>query len=120
MPALFWGVPGLKTTYGRISRAGAMPLSQSLDTVGPLARTAEDCALLLGLMAGADPEDPTAIAGPLPDYMAATRGQITGLTIRVPSAFYVGDLGARAARSLDQTAAVLNRGGGTIRPLELP
>ncbi len=57
MPAHFCGVTGLKTTCGRISRAGAMPLSQSLDTVGPLARTAEDCALLLGLMAGADPED---------------------------------------------------------------
>jgi aspartyl-tRNA(Asn)/glutamyl-tRNA(Gln) amidotransferase subunit A len=65
MPAHFCGVTGLKTTYGRISRAGAMPLSQSLDTVGPLARTVEDCALLLGLMAGADPEDPTAVGGPV-------------------------------------------------------
>ena len=63
MPAHFCGVTGLKTTVGRISRAGAMPLSQSLDTVGPLARSAEDCALLLGLMAGEDPDDPTAIAG---------------------------------------------------------
>ena len=82
MPAHFCGVTGLKTTYGRISRAGAMPLSQSLDTVGPLARTAEDCALLLGLMAGADPEDLTAIAGPVPDYTAATREPIKGLTHR--------------------------------------
>src|SRR5712675_3553365 len=65
MPAHFCGVTGLKTTVGLISRAGAMPLSQTLDTVGPLARSAEDCALLLGLMAGADPEDPTAIAGPV-------------------------------------------------------
>ena len=73
MPAHFCGVTGLKTTYGRISRAGAMPLSQSLDTVGPLARTVEDCGLLLGLMAGADAEDPTAVAGPVPDYMAAAR-----------------------------------------------
>src|SRR5580698_8726320 len=65
MPAHFCGVTGLKTTVGRISRAGAMPLSQSLDTVGPLARSVEDCALLLGLMAGADPDDPTAISGSL-------------------------------------------------------
>ena len=86
MPAHFCGVTGLKTTVGRVSRAGAMPLSQSLDTVGPLARSAEDCALLLGLMAGADPEDPTAIAGPVPDYMAATTGSIKGLTIGVPTA----------------------------------
>jgi aspartyl-tRNA(Asn)/glutamyl-tRNA(Gln) amidotransferase subunit A len=120
MPAHFCGVTGLKTTYGRISRAGAMPLSQSLDTVGPLARTVEDCALLLGLMAGADPEDPTAIAGPLPDYMAATRGQIKGLTIGVPSAFYVDDLDADVARILDETVAVLKREGATIVPVELP
>ena len=120
MPAHFCGVTGLKTTYGRISRAGAMPLSQSLDTVGPLARTAEDCALLLGLMAGADPEDPTAIAGPLPDYMAATRGQIKGLTIGVPSAFYVDDLDADVARILDETVAVLKREGATIVQVELP
>src|SRR6202051_4869880 len=89
MPAHFCGVTGLKTTVGRISRAGAMPLSQSLDTVGPLARSAEDCALLLGLMAGADPDDPTAVAGPLPDYAAATREPNKGLTIGIPSAFYV-------------------------------
>jgi aspartyl-tRNA(Asn)/glutamyl-tRNA(Gln) amidotransferase subunit A len=120
MPAHFCGVTGLKTTYGRISRAGAMPLSQSLDTVGPLARTAEDCALLLGLMAGADPEDPTAIAGPLPDYMAATRGQIKGLTIGVPAAFYVDDLDAEVARILDETVAVLKREGATIVQVELP
>ena len=120
MPAHFCGVTGLKTTYGRISRAGAMPLSQSLDTVGPLARTVEDCALLLGLMAGADPEDPTAIAGPLPDYMAATRGQIKGLTIGVPTAFYVDDLDADVARILDETVAVLKREGATIVQVELP
>src|ERR1700716_1176392 len=81
MPAHFCGVTGLKTHLGRIRPAGAMPLSQSLDTVGPLARTAEDCALLLGLMAGADPADPTATAGPLPDYMSATEEPIKGLTI---------------------------------------
>ena len=75
MPAHFCGVTGLKTTVGRVSRAGAMPLSQSLDTVGPLAQTVEDCALLLGLMAGADPEDPTASTLPVPDYMAATNGR---------------------------------------------
>ena len=120
MPAHFCGVTGLKTTVGRVSRAGAMPLSQSLDTVGPLAQTAEDCALLLGLMAGADPADPTAIAGPLPDYMAATRGQINGLTIGVPSAFYVDDLDSEVARILDETVAVLKREGAKIVQVELP
>jgi len=120
MPAHFCGVTGLKTTLGRISRAGAMPLSQSLDTVGPLARSAEDCALLLGLMAGADPEDPTAIAGPLPDYMAATSETIKGLTIGVPTAFYVDDLDPEVARILEETIAVFKREGANVVAVELP
>jgi aspartyl-tRNA(Asn)/glutamyl-tRNA(Gln) amidotransferase subunit A len=120
MPAHFCGVTGLKTTVGRVSRAGAMPLSQSLDTVGPLAQSAEDCALLLGLMAGADPEDPTAIAGPLPDYMAATRAPMKGITIGVPTAFYVDDLDSEVARVLDETVATLKREGAEIVKVELP
>jgi aspartyl-tRNA(Asn)/glutamyl-tRNA(Gln) amidotransferase subunit A len=120
MPAHFCGVTGLKTTLGRISRAGAMPLSQSLDTVGPLTRTAEDCALLLGLMAGADPLDPTAAGGPLPDYMAATRGSVKGLKIGVPTAFYVDDLDPEVARVLDETIATLKAEGATIVAVELP
>ena len=120
MPAHFCGVTGLKTTYGRISRAGAMPLSQSLDTVGPLARSALDCALLLGLMAGADPNDPTAAAEPVPDYVAATRESITGLTIGVPSAFYVDDLDPEVERILDETISVLKREGANIVQVELP
>jgi len=120
MPAHFCGVTGLKTTVGRVSRAGAMPLSQSLDTVGPLAQSAEDCALLLGLMAGADPEDPTAITGPLPDYMAATRQPMKGITIGVPNAFYVDDLDPEVARVLDETVATLRREGAEIVKVELP
>jgi aspartyl-tRNA(Asn)/glutamyl-tRNA(Gln) amidotransferase subunit A len=120
MPAHFCGVTGLKTTVGRISRAGAMPLSQSLDTVGPLARTAEDCALLLGLMAGADPNDPTAVVGAVPDYMAVMGGSLKGFKIGVPTAFYVDDLDADTARILDETVATLKREGAQIVPVELP
>jgi aspartyl-tRNA(Asn)/glutamyl-tRNA(Gln) amidotransferase subunit A len=120
MPAHFCGVTGLKTTVGRISRAGAMPLSQSLDTVGPLARTVEDCALLLGLMAGADPSDPTAVDGAVPDYVAATRKSLKGLTIGVPTAFYVDDLDADTARILDETVATLKREGAQVVAVELP
>ena len=119
MPAHFCGVTGLKTTVGRISRAGAMPLSQSLDTVGPLARTAGDCALLLGLMAGADPKDPTAVSGPLPDYMAAVQRPVKGLTIGIPSAFYVDDLDPEVARIVDETVAILKREGAAIVQVEL-
>jgi aspartyl-tRNA(Asn)/glutamyl-tRNA(Gln) amidotransferase subunit A len=120
MPAHFCGVTGLKTTYGRISRAGAMPLSQSLDTVGPLARTAEDCALLLGLMAGADPEDPTCSTALVPNYTAATSGAIKGMKIGVPTSFYVDDLDAEVAKVLDDTIASLKREGCEIIRVELP
>jgi aspartyl-tRNA(Asn)/glutamyl-tRNA(Gln) amidotransferase subunit A len=120
MPAHFCGVTGLKTTVGRVSRAGAMPLSQSLDTVGPLARSAEDCALLLGLMAGADPADPTAASGPLPDYLAAVQRPLKGLAIGIPTAFYVDDLDPEVARIIDETVAVLKREGASIVQVELP
>src|SRR6478609_2080250 len=120
MPAHFCGVTGLKTTVGRVSRAGAMPLSQSLDTVGPLARTAEDCALLLALMAGPDPADSTCSQEPLSDYVGATKGSLKGLKIGVPASFYVDDLDGEVARVLDETIAVLKREGADIVTVELP
>ena len=120
MPAHFCGVTGLKTTVGLISRAGAMPLSQSLDTVGPLARTAEDCALLTGLMAGADPHDPTTRDTQVPDYMAATRGSLKGMTVGVPTAFYVDDLDTDVARVLEETIATLQSEGVRVVRVDLP
>jgi aspartyl-tRNA(Asn)/glutamyl-tRNA(Gln) amidotransferase subunit A len=120
MPAHFCGVTGLKTTVGLISRAGAMPLSWTLDTVGPLAQTVEDCALLTGLMAGADAEDPTASDLPVPNYMAAAREPIKGLKIGVPAAFYVDDLDAEVARALDETLAALKKEGAEVVKVELP
>src|SRR5260370_620226 len=120
MPAHFCGVTGLKTTYGRISRAGAMPLSQSLDTVGPLARTSEDCALLLGLMAGADPEDPTAVAGPVPDYATAGGGPTKGFRIGGPAPVYVDGLHPEGPRIPHETNPILKREGATIVQVELP
>jgi len=119
-PAHFCGVTGLKTTVGLVSRAGAMPLSQSLDTIGPLARTVEDCAILLALMAGHDPLDPTTSAAPVPDYLAAAGGRLKGLTIGVPTAFYVDDIDPDVARVLDETLATLKRAGARIVSVDLP
>ena len=120
MPAHFCGVTGLKTTVGRISRAGAMPLSLVARYGRAAGATVEDCALLVGLMAGADPEDPTASSLPVPDYMAATKQPIKGLKIGVPSAFYVDDLDPEVARVLDETLAVLKKEGAEIVKVELP
>lgn len=120
MPAHFCGVSGLKTTVGLVSRAGAMPLSQSLDTVGPLARTVEDCALVTGLMAGADPLDPTTSTREVPDYMAATRASAKGMTVGIPKAFYIDDLDPEVAAILQNTIAALKDEGIKIVEIDLP
>jgi aspartyl-tRNA(Asn)/glutamyl-tRNA(Gln) amidotransferase subunit A len=85
-----------------------------------LAQSVEDCALLTGLMAGADPEDLTASTLPVPDYMAAAKGSLKGLKIGVPTAFYVDDLDAEVARVLDETIATLRQEGAEIVKVELP
>ncbi len=83
-PASFCGIPGLKPTYGRCSRWGVVAFASSLDQAGPFARTVEDCAILLGSMAGHDPKDSTSADRPVPDYAAACRRGVKGLRIGVP------------------------------------
>lgn len=73
-PSHACGVTGVKTTWGRVSRYGAFPLSESLDTIGPMARSAADCAALLGSMAGHDPNDPTSLPAEVPDYLSGLDG----------------------------------------------
>jgi aspartyl-tRNA(Asn)/glutamyl-tRNA(Gln) amidotransferase subunit A len=119
LPAHFCGVTGLKPTYGRVSRANAMPLSFSLDTVGPLARSAEDCSLILAEIAGADPDDPTTAGAPNWD-VRKTRRSASDLTVGIPSAFYTEGLDADVARAFDDTVATLRRFGVRTVPVELP
>jgi aspartyl-tRNA(Asn)/glutamyl-tRNA(Gln) amidotransferase subunit A len=88
LPAACCGIVGLKPTYGRVSRAGAMPLSWSLDHVGPLARTVRDAAILLGVIAGADAADATASPRPVPDYAASLDRPIAGFRVGVPDGYY--------------------------------
>jgi len=88
-PAHLCGLVGMKPTWGRVSRAGCMPLSFSLDTIGPLTRTVADNALMLRLLAGADPRDATASLKAVPDYVAAAKpGSLRGLKLAVPRAFF--------------------------------
>ncbi|MEK0082796.1 amidase [Benzoatithermus flavus] len=83
VPSACCGLVGIKPTYGRVSRFGCMPLSFSLDHIGPLARSAEDLALLLQAIAGHDPNDPTTSARPVPDYRAGLGEAVRGLRLAV-------------------------------------
>jgi Asp-tRNA(Asn)/Glu-tRNA(Gln) amidotransferase A subunit family amidase len=105
-PAALCGLAGLKPSYGRISRTGILPLAFSLDHAGPMAWTAEDCAIMLGAMAGHDPGDPASADRPVPDYRAALSGDIRGLRIGVIRHFYEDDNPANEATRQAIAAAV--------------
>lgn len=87
-PASLCGIVGVKPTYGRVSRYGLVAYASSLDQVGPLARSVDDSALLLSVIAGADPRDATCVDVPVPDYRAAAAAGMRGLRIGVPREFF--------------------------------
>jgi len=120
LPAHFCGISGVKPTYGRVSRAGAMPLSFTLDTVGPLARTVEDCALLLRIIAGADPRDPTCDPRPVPDYVAALERPIAGLRIGRPRQYFYDDCDPEIAAILEASLEEFRRLGATVVDVDMP
>ena len=105
-PAAFCGLAGLKPSYGRISRTGILPLAFSLDHAGPMAWTAEDCAIMLQAMAGYDPGDPASADNPVPDYRAALSGDIKGVRIGLIRHFYENDNPADEATRQGIAAAV--------------
>ena len=120
LPASMCGVVGLKPTYGLISRYGVMPRCWSLDVVGPLARTAEDCALLLQAVAGRDPRDRTTDAATPPDYHVALAGPVAGMTIGVPTNAVFTDVDADVRAQLDASLRALEALGARVVPVELP
>jgi aspartyl-tRNA(Asn)/glutamyl-tRNA(Gln) amidotransferase subunit A len=120
LPATFCGTAGVKATYGRVSRAGAMPLSFSMDTVGPLARTVEDCALILGVLAGQDARDPTTDPRPVPDYMAALTRPVAGLTIGRPQQYFYDDCDAEIAALMEASLEVFRKLGARVLEVDLP
>jgi aspartyl-tRNA(Asn)/glutamyl-tRNA(Gln) amidotransferase subunit A len=117
LPAHFCGITGLKPTSGRVSRANAMPLSFSLDSIGPLARTAEDCSLILAAIAGPDPLDATTADTPA---WGTTARQLSDLSIGIPSTFYTEDLDADVAATFDSTITTLRALGAKLVPITLP
>ena len=120
-PAAFCGLAGLKPSYGRISRAGILPLAFSLDHAGPMAWTAEDCAIMLQAMAGHDPADPASADRPVPDYRASLAGQVKGLRIGLIRHFYETDNPANEAirQGIANAAKVFEDLGCSVRELRL-
>jgi aspartyl-tRNA(Asn)/glutamyl-tRNA(Gln) amidotransferase subunit A len=119
-PASFCGITGLKPTYGLVSRYGMIAFASSLDQGGPMARTAEDCALMLQVMAGFDPKDSTSVDRPVPDYAAGLNQSLEGLRIGLPKEFFGEGLDADIARLIDEAVGEYQKLGATVKEVALP
>jgi aspartyl-tRNA(Asn)/glutamyl-tRNA(Gln) amidotransferase subunit A len=119
-PAAFTGIVGLKPTYGRCSRWGIVAFASSLDQAGPMCRTVEDTAIMLGAMAGYDPKDSTSVDVPLPDFRKAVEGGVKGLKVGVPKEYRLDGLSPEIAKLWDQGVAWLKEQGAEIKEITLP
>lgn len=119
-PSATCGLTGIKPTWGRVSRHGILPLAASLDHIGPMARSAADAAAILGVIAGADPDDPTAIQDSVPDYLAALRQGVRGVTIGVDRAYNETGIDREVTAAVRAAEGVLAALGATIREVEIP
>ena len=119
-PAAFCGITGLKPTYGRVSRYGIIAYASSLDQAGPMARTAEDCALLLGAIAGHDLRDSTSVARGVPDYSTELAAPLNGLKIGLPSEYFGDGLDPAVEKATREAIAVFESLGASVREVSLP
>lgn len=120
IPAALCGVVGMKPTYGRVSRRGIFPLAWSLDHSGPLTRSVKDAAICLQAMSGYDPADPSTVDLPVPDYAAALRTDVKGMTIGIPSDYYFYELDPSVAQAVEEAAKELERLGAKLTSVSLP
>ena len=118
-PAALCGVVGLKPTYGRVSARGVIPLSISLDHVGPIGRTVADVAVIFAAIAGYDPADKASVNVPVEDYVAACEKELQPLRVGVPKKFFFEDLDAEVASAINHAIAGLAAMGAEIREMEL-
>ena len=119
-PAALTNLTGLKPTYGRVSRWGMIAYASSLDQGGPIARTAEDCALLLGAMAGFDAKDSTCVDQPVDDYLAALNQPLAGLRIGLPKEYFGDGLDSRIAERVLAVVEELKKLGASVKDISLP
>jgi aspartyl-tRNA(Asn)/glutamyl-tRNA(Gln) amidotransferase subunit A len=119
-PAAFCGITGLKPTYGRVSRFGIIAYASSLDQAGPMARSAEDCAHLLGVIAGHDSRDSTSVTRGVPDYVESLNAPLSGLKIGLPKEYFGDGLDPDVEKAVREAVSVYESLGATVREVSLP
>jgi aspartyl-tRNA(Asn)/glutamyl-tRNA(Gln) amidotransferase subunit A len=110
----------MKPTYGRVSRYGLIAFASSLDQVGPFAKDVEDAALILEVIAGADPMDSTAVDVPVPDYRAALGRGIEGVRVGVPAEYFIDGMDPEVERAVREAITTLEKLGARTEPVSLP
>lgn len=119
-PSATCGLTGLKPTWGRVSRHGAFPLAETLDHIGPMARSVADCAAILQAIAGPDPADPTSLTADVPDYLAGCDAPISGLRVGIDRNYAFAGVSAEVALALEAALGILAELGATIVEVEVP
>ncbi len=119
-PAAFCGIAGLKPTYGRVSRAGVVTLSWTLDHAGPMARTVEDCAYLLQALAGHDPADPASHRAPVGEYLAPLGQGLRGLRVGVVREYFFEGADPEVEAAFERALATLRELGAAVRDVAIP
>lgn len=120
LPAACCGVVGMKVTMGRVSRFGAMPLSYTLDTIGPLTRTVADNALMLSVIAGYDADDPSSADVPVQNYLGGLEEGATGLKVGLPTSHFMDGMTDELARRFNDAVDVMRKAGAEIIDIDLP
>ena len=120
MPAAVTGIAGLKPTYGRVSRAGVLDLSWSCDHVGPMTRTVADCAHMMNVMAGFDPDDPASSDRPVPDFTSGLARGFKGLRVGVPVEFFFDDVDPEVLTAVRAGIDLMEREGASVREVSMP
>ncbi len=119
-PSSGCGLTGLKPTWGRVSRYGICHLSESLDHIGPMTRTAADCAAMMTALAGADPLDSTCLLAPVPDYLGELGGSIRGLRVGIAEAYAFDGVDPEVLGALTNAKAALTELGARMIPVTFP
>ena len=119
IPAAYCGIVGLKPSYGRVSTRGVIPLSRSLDHVGPMTRTVMDAALMLQVIAGYDPDDTNSTDRPLSDYAAEVETRTSSLRIGLPQTHFFEGLHSEIQAAMDTALSVLGKNASTQRKIEM-